>query len=292
MAALWHALRAPDEASALARPDRPVLGTVERSPSSEGEPVDAALSLPSVGPDPIDAGDALDAVVGYALGRRPLRFRAPNAREGRWVLVKAFAFERFDRQPPETSARMTDRDVLLAEGLHGRLDPAGWAAVRAALDAVVPAAEQAVRRAAGRAFWELPEDETSVLAEPGTVGSVLRGITESPHGPYLLAALHHRRPELFPLLDGVTRRQLWPHTAEGDSGVHAVVLRELRANATAFALLEARVRTAVGQPVTRLRLHDVLLWLAGSLRTEAAVAMGRRAAREAGSRRPATAGAR
>ena len=254
--------------------------------------MDAELTLPSTGPEPIAADDALAAVVGYALGRRPLRFRAPNAREGRWVRVRAFAFERFDRQPPETSARMTDRDVLLAEGLHGRLDPAGWSAVRAALDTALPVAEEAERRASGRAFWELAEEHTSVLAEPGTVGSALRPLAEGPHARYVLAALHHRRPELFPLLDGITWRQLWPHTAEGDSGVHAVVLRELRANAAAFTLLEARVRTALGMPVTRLRLHDVLLWLAGSLRWETAVALGRAAVEEAGPRRPAAAGAR
>jgi hypothetical protein len=254
--------------------------------------MDDVLVLPSAGPDPIRVDDALAAVLGYALGRRPLRFRAPNAREGRWVRVLAFAFDRFDRQPPETSARMTDRDVLLAEGLHGRLDPAGWTAVRAALDAALPLAEQAVRRAAGRAFWELPDDETSVLAEPGTVGAALRSLAEGPHGPYLLAALHHRQPALFPLLDGITWRQLWPHTAEGDSGAHAVVLRELRANAAAFASLEARAGAALGLRTTRLRLHDVLLWLAGSMRMDTAIALGRSAGDEAGVRQPATAGVR
>ncbi|SEP28838.1 DUF6308 family protein [Trujillonella endophytica] len=255
--------------------------------------MDVALSLPSVGPDPIGPDDALAAVLGYARGRRPLHFRAPNAREGRWVRVPAFAFDRFDRQPPETSARMTDRDVLLAESLHGRLDPAGWTVVRTALDAALPVAEEAALRAAGRAFWELPDDEVSVLAEPGTVGAAVRTLAAGPHAPYVLAALHHRRPELFPLLDGITRRQLWPHTAEGDSGVHAVVLRELRANAAAFALLEARAGAALGHRVTRLRLHDVLLWLAGSLRTETALALGRALdVEEADLRSPAAAGAR
>ena len=254
--------------------------------------MDADLLLPSAGPEPIRADDALAAVVGYALGRRPLRFRAPSAREGRWVRVRAFAFERFDRQPPEAAARMTDRDVLLAEGLHGRLDPAGWTAVRSALDEALPVAREAARRAAGRAFWELPEEETSVLAEPGTVGAALRSLASGPHGPYVLAALHHRRPELFPLLDGVTRRQLWPHTAEGDSGVHAVVLRELRANARAFAGLESRATAVLGRRVTRVRLHDVLLWLAGSLRWETAVAWGRASEEWAALRPVVAAGAR
>ncbi|MGY1813318.1 DUF6308 family protein [Blastococcus sp. SYSU D00820] len=237
--------------------------------------MDAALTLPSAGPEPIPGDDALAAVVGYARGRRPLRFRAPNAREGRWVHVLAFAFERFDRQAAETGSRMTDRDVLLAEGLHGRLGPDRWYAVRAALDAARPRADDVVRRAAGRAFWELPEEEMSVLAEPGTVGAALRDLTGGDDAEHVTAALHHRRPELFPLLDGVTRRQLWPHTRESDSGVHAVVHRELQANAEAFAELESAATALLGVRLTRLRLHDLLLWLAGSLRMATAVALGR-----------------
>jgi hypothetical protein len=44
---------------------------------------DAELVLPSAGPDPIPFATALAAVLGYARGRRPLYFRAPNARTGR-----------------------------------------------------------------------------------------------------------------------------------------------------------------------------------------------------------------
>jgi hypothetical protein len=60
---------------------------------------------------------------------------------------------------------------------------------------------------------------------------------------------------------------------EGDSGAEAVIHRELRANAAAFARLEREV-AAAGIPLTRLRLHDVLLWLSGSLRLTHAVALG------------------
>jgi uncharacterized protein DUF6308 len=238
------------------------------------------LTLPSAGPDPIAEDTALAAVLGYARGRRPLRFRSPSSPAGRWVQVLAFGYERFDCRS-RNAGPLGDDDVLAAESLHGRLDPDGWAGARAALDRVGDLADSATERAAGRAFWELPADEVSVLGEPGTVGSVLRGIRGLGTGPqaaYLLAALHHRRPELFPLLDATTRRQLLPHVEEGDSGVEAVVHRELLANGGAFTALETTAGALLGPgggvPLTRLRLHDVLVWLSGSLRMTHAVALG------------------
>jgi hypothetical protein len=65
--------------------------------------------------------------------------------------------------------------------------------------------------------------------------------------------------------------------------VEAVVHRELQANAEGFAALETAVGALLGTPgdrapLTRLRLHDVLLWLAGSLRFTHAVALGKASA--------------
>jgi len=232
----------------------------------------ADLVLPSAGPDPLPWGTALAAVLGYARGRRPLYFRSPSSPDGRWVTVPAFGFERFDRRPQPDGA-LGEADILVAEGLHGRLDPTAWAALKTALDDVRPIANDAVDRAAGRPFWELPDDEFSVLAEPGTVGAALRRFQEAPEPQHLTAALHHRRPELFPLLVRTTRWQLLPHVREGDSGVEAVIHRELRANEKAFAALEAAIATLL-TPLTRLRLHDVLLWLSGSLRLTHTVQLG------------------
>jgi hypothetical protein len=256
--------------------------TVGQAPA---EPTDRpGLDLPSAGPDPLPWETALAAVLGYARGRRPLRFRTPDHPQGHWFSVLAFGYERFDRQPV-ADGPLGDADVLVAEGLHGRLDPAGWTAVRAALDDVRPLADAASARAAGRACWELPAEEFSVLAEPGTVGAALRGVWQRTQGadrvrPDLVsAALHHRSPGLVPHVDRTTRRQLWPHVVEGDSGVEAVVHRELRDNVVGFAALEAAVAALLadgaGTPMTRLRLHDVLLWLSGSLRLAHAVALGR-----------------
>jgi hypothetical protein len=232
------------------------------------------LDLPSAGPDPLPVDTALAAVLGYAGGRRPLWFRSPVAAEGRWVQVLAFGYERFDARP-RTDGPLGDPDVLTAEGLHGRLDRDSWTTVRAALDDAAPLARAAIDRAAGRPFWELPAEEFSVLAEPGTVGAVLRDLDTLPGVPagYVPAALHHREPALFPLVSRSTRRQLWPHLHEGDSGVEAVVHRELRAQARGFAALEAAV-AGHGLRLTRLRLHDVLLWLSAGLRLTHATALG------------------
>ena len=237
---------------------------------------DAELVLPSAGPDSIPFDTALAAVLGYARGRRPLHFRSPGNPTGRWVTVPAFGYERFDRQPVPAGP-LGEVDILTAEGLHGRLDPDGWAAMKGVLDDVGPLADAAIERAAGRPFWELPADEFSVLAEPGTVGGQLRRIwqhcevTPDVQPAHVTAALHHRRPDLFPLVVRTTRWHLLPHVREGDSGVEAVIHRELRANAAAFARLEAEL-APLG--LTRLRLHDVLLWLSAGLRLTHAVTLG------------------
>ena len=234
------------------------------------------LLLPSTGPDPLSFGVALTALRGYARGRRPLRFRSPDSPRGRWVQVPAFGWSRFDARPAGPPG---DEDVLIGELLHGRLDRAAWATVRDALDEARPVAAAAVQRAGGRAFWELPDEELSVLGEPGTVGAALRGIGRASgnHLGHVLAPLHRRHPTLVPHLTRSTRRALLPYVEEGDSGVEAVVFRELRANAAVFAALEDAVATELGDArPTRLRLHDILLWLTTTLRLAHAIEVGRR----------------
>jgi hypothetical protein len=152
--------------------------------------------------------------------------------------------------------------------------------VHDALTRVGPLVEALVARADGRSFWEVPDDDLSVLGEPGTVGALLRRIGEQAgsHSGHVLAALHHRHPELVPHLTRTTRRALIPHLDEGDSGVEAVVRRELQANAEAFAELERAVAAATGDArPNRLRLHDILLWLSTTLRLAHATDAGRAA---------------
>jgi hypothetical protein len=236
-------------------------------------PREPLFRVPSVGPDPVPLDKALAAVLGYARGRRPLRFRSLGVSQGRWVSVPAFGWSRFDARPVEAPG---DLDILVAEGLHGRLDRAGWHDVDDALVRMGPSADAAADRAGGRSFWDLPADELSVLGEPGTVGSLLREIGRAggSHPDHVAAALHHRRPALVPHVTRTTRRALLPHLEEGDSGVEAVVWRELRANAAAFAALEDVAASMLEAAPTRLRLHDILLWLSTTLRLAHALQLG------------------
>jgi hypothetical protein len=237
---------------------------------------DVVLRLPCLGPEPMPLTQATSAVVGYARGRRWLRFRSPGTPEGRWVEVPAFGWARFDARPASGGL---DADILLAEGLHGRLDQPGWHTVHDALARTGALVDALVAAADGRSFWDLPDEELSVLGEPGTVGAYLRRIGQDSgaHSGHVLAALHHRHPELVPHLTRTTRRALLPFLEEGDSGVEAVVRRDLRDNADAFAALEASVAAATGDArPTRLRLHDVLLWLSTTLRLAHATDAGRR----------------
>ena len=248
----------------------------------------AELVLPSAGPDPIPFDTALAAVLGYARGRRPIHFRAPNDTLGRWVEIPAFGYERFDRRP-RADGPLGEPDILTAEGLHGRLDPTAWTAMKHILGDVQPIFDAALDHAGGRPFHELTDDEFSVLAEPGTVGSHLRHawqhceVAPDVSPKHVVAALHHRCPDLFPLVVRTTRWHLLPHVREGDSGVEAVVHRELRANAEAFEALE-RAAEEDGVAMTRLRLHDVLLWLSAGLRLTHAVALGQDGGFQPGSR--------
>jgi hypothetical protein len=232
------------------------------------------LVLPTTGPDPIPVDTAVAAVLGYARGRRPLWFRSFDKPQGDWVQLPAFGWTRYDTLVTGPGG---DDDVLIGEGLHGRLDRPGWADVRQALVTVAPVAAAAEERADGRPFWELPDDQLSVLGEPGTVGAAFREIDRASgaHPGHVRAVLHHQRPALVPHLTRSTRRALLPHSHEGDSGVEAVVHRELRANAETFSHLEHRVAALLGDArPTRLRLHDVLVWLATTLRLTHAVALG------------------
>lgn len=277
-----------------AGPDRGAAGG--RVPTGAVPAGAGPVSLPSSGPEPIPFETAVAAVLGYAGGRRPLRFRSPDTPHGRWVQVPAFGWGRFDAQPGRPphgggvgrdgpgapgsgdAGSPDNTDILLAEGLHGRLDRAGWSDVRDALAHTRPLATAAAERAAGRALWQLPDEELSVLGEPGTVGAFLRQIRQAAggHPGHVSAALHHRHPALVPHLTRTTRRALLPHVEEGDSGVEAVIFRELRAAGPELTALAAAV-AAVRQDArpTVLRLHDILLWLRTTLRLAHAAELGR-----------------
>src|SRR3954462_4555696 len=143
------------------------------------------LVLPSAGPEPISQDTAVAAVLGYAHGRRPLRFRSPSYPDGKWAQVPAFGYERFDAMPA-TDLPLGEIDILTAESLHGRLRPPEWETLRDTFEKIRPLAEALTDRAGDSAFQELDDDEFSVLFEPGTVGAILRQLQEHAEPHYVL----------------------------------------------------------------------------------------------------------
>jgi hypothetical protein len=75
--------------------------------------------------------------------------------------------------------------------------------------------------------------------------------------------LHHKRPELFPLLDNKTIGNYLPYASSWK-----IIYDDLNAHAQQFAALEnwfageAAKRGKAG--LTRLRMHDIILWLHAS----------------------------
>jgi len=92
--------------------------------------------------------------------------------------------------------------------------------------------------------------------------------------------LHHKRPHLFPLVDRRTHPRLID-AAKGrhDVGYWSVVHEELVGNRDTFETLERTFECLVdGEAdvsLTRLRLHDILLWLIATKRWERAIVEGR-----------------
>ena len=96
--------------------------------------------------------------------------------------------------------------------------------------------------------------------------------------------LHHKRPELFPLIDGLAGPHLEKHTDER-RGLWGVVHGELRNNEEQFTALEQTFQSLVNAPgdvlLERLRLHDILLWSKASKKWPHAVKKGRSTAERA-----------
>ena len=145
---------------------------------------DAELVLPSAGPDPIPFDTALAAVLGYARGRRPLHFRAPNSRTGRWVRdpglrLRAVRPPRRGSDLPARRARHPHRRGPARPARPGRL---GGDEERSGRRPPARRRRHRPRRRPRRSS-ELPDDEFSVLAEPGTVGALLRTIWQRARRP-------------------------------------------------------------------------------------------------------------
>jgi hypothetical protein len=241
--------------------------------------------LPSVGPEPIPWSEALAAVLGYARAQRDLRIRrTPTYPDGITIKVRAYAYRVYDCVPPSEDDEFAWLDVLVVDGINGKMTQPAITALKHAADRAWPHVRTAIQCADGRAFWDLPEEEVGRRPPPGTTGAALNDAwlecmaTEGVGVALTHKLLHHKIPELFPLIDGLTDGPLDRH-ADDAVGLWGVIHRELRANEEGFSALEetfARlVNGAEDVALKRLRLHDILLWLKKSVKWEHAVSHGK-----------------
>lgn len=259
--------------------------TREAARRRRGNGVNTSFRLPSAGEQEIAWSDALAAVLGYARAQRDLRIRwTPSHPDGITIKVRAYAYRVYDCVPPSEDDEFAWLDVLVVDGINGKMDQKAITALKDAADRAWPHVRTAIRRAEGRAFWELPEDEVRRTARPGTAGKALDNawrecIATGGIGVALThKLLHHKRPALIPLIDGLTAPKLEPHK-DTTVGLWGVVHRELQANADQFEALERAFADLVNGvddvPLTRLRLHDILLWLTAARKWDHAVANGK-----------------
>jgi hypothetical protein len=174
------------------------------------------------------------------------------------------------------------------DALNGGMDHKAITALKHAADRAWPHVQQAVVQADGTPFWDLTESELRRSPTSTSVGGALwRAWAECIRTGGIKVALthkllHHKRPDLFPLIDRQTGPLLDKQVQGDDDGWWAVIHRELTANAEQFAALEATFACLLDSPgdvpLRRLRLHDILLWLIATGNWDGTVAQGQRTA--------------
>jgi len=180
----------------------------------------------------------------------------PHLTAARW------AYRSYDCIPADAGP-LTDRDLLLAAGINGRVDSAAFLAMCAVAGEVSTAL-------AGipddQAFWDLPSDSvgSNVPAVDAPAWPLWRAWWLMIGAPGVGVALthkvlHHKRPALAPLLDNLTAKVL----RSGD-GAWSMIYTELNGHASEWEDLEdwfaGQASARSGVPLTRLRMHDIVLW--------------------------------
>lgn len=222
--------------------------------------------------------EAVQVVLGYCLGQEGagwLRTKSGIGGDIESEQVGAFAYATYDRVPGSPGGRLEPIDVLVADGLNAKMlarDIAGALAVAEPVSECLAAIEP------GTTFWGLDRPEVAVA--PGSESerawpiwrawSILMGVrgldVARTH-----KILHHRRPEVFPLLDNETIKLI-------GSPSWSSIYDDLTEAPDMWEALEVSVNESLvaadGVALTRLRLHDILVWCRATDRWAAALAAG------------------
>ena len=213
-----------------------------------------------------DLAEAKLTVAGFCFGETELRWgeltklgvggAITNRRRPRWT------YRTYDCVPASEGPELTMHDVLLTAGLDSRINSEAASGIYAVLDEVNGALggiPQATR------FWDFPTDDLRrIPSESSPAWNVWRAWWLL-NGVYNVnnatshKILHHKRPWQFPLLDSET------HACYTDrNATWAEIAGELQRHDDEFSELESwfadLAKKHDGVSLTRLRLHDILLW--------------------------------
>ena len=231
----------------------------------------------------------------YAFGTTPLRWsRRQSARvtppvgppppvthRSRW------AYQSFDCAPASPHG-LSIEDIMITAAIDSQIGSKAILGMMSIADLV---AAELAQIPVAQTFWGLTKAEVTSAPPNGTVAwhfwrawELLMGV---PRVDVAVThkTLHHKRPWLFPMLDNLTMKAMGPKhvwaVIHGDLTRHAPEFEELE---TWFAALASEKG---GVQLTRLRIHDMLLW--GSIsRNGAGLAVAGRGVLGGGAQPPPT----
>jgi hypothetical protein len=224
--------------------------------------------------------EARRVLCGFALSGERLRWQ-PVHRIGVQPTVATqfkWAYRIYDCVP-STTPNLTVEDVAITAALNSRIGARTMLTIAAIADDVSKCLKAVATQPP---FCQLPRTDlirypagSSPAAPLWNAWALIRGVAGAdiaiPH-----KVLHRKRPDYFPLLDGNTVLAYKPKQA------WAGIWDNLRNHENEFATLEAWFRGQAqahdGKELTRLRIHDILLWarVSGQFQalTDAGAALG------------------
>lgn len=240
----------------------------------------ALVRSETVGPltvagEPIDYEQAVEIIAGYCFGYAPLKTKAPLGGVGLALPprnVGVFAYRTYDCVAPAPGDTLEPIDVLVANGLNARMQGAAIGAVLAAADEISAELKEIP---ANKTFWDLPRDAIVAAPDEGPGSHLWRAWTILMSLPGVKIAtthkiLHHKRPNFFPLIDRETLTPL-------GTKPWLKIYDDLSDNPDGWQNLETRIAERADNRavrLTRLRLHDILLWTKVTRRDERARKLG------------------
>lgn len=226
---------------------------------------DAGVTQLQVNGSRVDRVEAFEVVLGYAFEEVDIAWRPEPLSVGPRVAcrVPRRAYRSYDCVAAGEGCTLADIDILLPTAIDARMNGAvvaGLRAVSAELSVQVAALDERAQ-----VFWEY--DERAVGEQPADGDQAWPlwrawSIVEAVPGAGIAVThkvLHHKRPSVFPLLDNKTYAELG-----SPSDPWRRIHQDLTATESAWKVLEAEFEAQAcqrgGTALTRLRLHDILLW--------------------------------